>query len=224
MILDIIRINKNERKQERNHIYHISIDKVNEALEYATILHKGQVRKDNTEYINHPTRVANYISNLNLKKDYKNFLITCSYLHDTIEDTTATYKDIKTKFGELVANLVLELTNDKDLKKELGKTKYLQLKMANMTDLALIVKLADRLDNVKDLVNSNEKFRIKYLKETINILNYILDNRDFNKIHMTIINEIKKSILELIEKYSYWEFIYSENLLVVHDKIRKKVF
>ena len=94
--------------------------------------------------------------------------------------------------------------------------------MTNMTDLALIVKLVDRLDNVKDLVNSNEEFRVKYLKETIEILNYILDNREFNEIHINIINEIKTSIFEIIEQYSYRRFIYSGNLFIVNKKKKEK--
>ena len=224
MVLNNIENSKDNNNLERNHLYHIPTDKINEALEYATTLHYGQVRKDNTEYIKHPVRVANYISKLELGKleQYRNLLIACSYLHDTLEDTYATYKDIANKFGNVVASLVLELTNNKDLKKEVGKTKYLQLKMTNMTDLALIVKLVDRLDNVKDLVNSNEEFRVKYLKETIEILNYILDNREFNEIHINIINEIKTSIFEIIEQYSYGRFIYSGNLFIVNNKIKEK--
>lgn len=224
MVLNNIENSKDNNNLERNHLYHIPTDKINEALEYATTLHYGQVRKDNTEYIKHPVRVANYISKLELGKleQYRNLLIACSYLHDTLEDTCATYKDIANKFGNVVASLVLELTNNKDLKKEVGKTKYLQLKMTNMTDLALIVKLVDRLDNVKDLVNSNEEFRVKYLKETIEILNYILDNREFNEIHINIINEIKTSIFEIIEQYSYGRFIYSGNLFIVNNKIKEK--
>lgn len=224
MVLNNIESSKDNNNLEKNHLYHIPTDKINEALEYATTLHYGQVRKDNTEYIKHPVRVANYISKLELGKleQYRNLLIACSYLHDTIEDTCATYKDIANKFGNVVASLVLELTNNKDLKKEVGKTKYLQLKMTNMTDLALIVKLVDRLDNVKDLVNSNEEFRVKYLKETIEILNYILDNREFNEIHINIINEIKTSIFEIIEQYSYGRFIYSGNLFIVNNKIKEK--
>lgn len=224
MVLNNIESSKDNNKQEKNHLYHIPTDKINEVLEYATTLHYGQVRKDNTEYIKHPVRVANYISKLELDnlEQYKTILVICGYLHDTLEDTCATYKDIANKFGNVVASLVLELTNNKDLKKEVGKTKYLQLKMTNMTDLALIVKLADRLDNVKDLVNSNEEFRVKYLKETIEILNYILDNREFNEIHINIINEIKTSIFEIIEQYSYGRFIYSGNLFIVNNKIKKK--
>lgn len=203
---------------------HIPTSKVNEALVYASTLHKGQVRKDNTEYINHPIRIANYIKNLELDnlEQYRNLLITCSYLHDTIEDTIATYYDIADKFGNIVASIVLELTSDKIFKKEIGKTKYLQLKMTNMTDLALIIKLADRLDNVKDLVNSNDEFRVKYIKETIEILNYILDNREFSKIQLNILEEIKSSIFELIELYSYQRFIYSGNLFKIDSKLKEK--
>ena len=191
---------------------------IRNAYEYASKKHFSQKRITGDDYISHPLNVAWILTDV--KADGK--AISAALLHDTIEDTYATYKDIANKFGNVVASLVLELTNNKEIKKEVGKTKYLQLKMTNMTDLALIVKLVDRLDNVKDLVNSNEEFRVKYLKETIEILNYILDNREFNEIHINIINEIKTSIFEIIEQYSYRRFIYSGNLFIVNNKIKEK--
>lgn len=215
--------NNNATYLKKNSI-NISPTKTKEALEYATMMHKGKTRKDGSDYIYHPIRVANYIANLDLEEleKYKNLLVISGYLHDTIEDTDTTYYDIANRFNPIIASLVLELTNDEELKKEIGKTKLLQIKMTNMTDLALIIKLADRLDNIKDSVNSNDEFRIKCLKETIEILIFVLDNRDLNKIHIFITKEIIQNIFNIIETYSYKEYMCNEDLSILNNKIKEK--
>lgn len=169
------------------------VNKAQEALDYATVMHDGQYRKDGTEYINHPIRVANYVSAFKSTLNM-DVLLASAYLHDTLEDTDATYYDIVSKFGPQVASLVLELTTDEDIKKLLGKTKYLEIKMKNMSSWALVIKLCDRLDNVSDLANSDEAFRNRYVKETIEILDYLLNNRELSQTHIAII----KSILDCL--------------------------
>ena len=77
-----------------------------EALDYATMMHDGQYRKDGTDYINHPIRVANYVSEFKSSSNM-DVLLASAYLHDTLEDTKATYYDIVNKFGPQIAGLVL---------------------------------------------------------------------------------------------------------------------
>ena len=166
-----------------------------EALDYATMMHDGQYRKDGTDYINHPIRVANYVSEFKSSLNM-DVLLASAYLHDTLEDTKATYYDIVNKFGPQIAGLVLELTTDEEIKKYLGKTKYLEIKMKNMSSWALLIKLCDRLDNVSDLMTSSENFRNRYARETIDILNYLLSNRELSDTHINII----KSILTRLNK------------------------
>lgn len=161
-------------------------DMASEALDYATMMHDGQYRKDGTDYINHPIRVANYVSEFKSSLNM-DVLLASAYLHDTLEDTKATYYDIVNKFGPQIAGLVLELTTDEDIKKCLGKTKYLEIKMKNMSSWALLIKLCDRLDNVSDLMTSSESFRNRYARETIDILNYLLSNRELSDTHINII-------------------------------------
>lgn len=172
-------------------------DMASEALDYATTMHKGQYRKDGTDYINHPIRVANYVSEFKSSLNM-DVLLASAYLHDTLEDTDATYYDIVNKFGLQIASLVLELTTDEEIKKYLGKTKYLEIKMKNMSNWALLIKLCDRLDNVSDLMTSSESFRNRYARETIDILNYLLSNRELSDTHINII----KSILSTLDKCS----------------------
>lgn len=162
------------------------------ALEFATIKHKGQFRKDGSDYITHPIRVAD-----NVKKYVKNnlkLLVVAAYLHDTLDETATTYEELCDEFGIEVANIVLELTTDNKLKNELGKTKYLQIKMKDMKDDALDLKLCDRLDNICDSINADSNFRRKYINETINIIQYLLENRSLRKSHFILINQILTKI------------------------------
>jgi len=188
------------------------------ALVYATKMHQGQCRNDGTEYINHPIRVSNYIKEFKQSSNLE-MLRICGLLHDTIEDTEATYYDIVKLFGPQIASIVLELTTDEDLKKEIGKTKYLEIKMKNMSSWALVVKLCDRLDNVSDLMNSEESFRNKYIKETIEIMNYLLENRKLSKTHIKIIKCIIKRLI-LVTEITNLSSIHN-NLLETNIKVRR---
>lgn len=177
--------------------------KMQSALEFANKMHKGQTRKDGTPYVMHPIRVANYVSKFKESKELP-MLITCAYLHDTIEDTKATYYDICDNFGAEVAHIVTELTTDKDMKNLIGKQKYLSLKMKNMTSWSLVIKLCDRLDNVTDLATAKEEFRLKYINETLGILNYLIYNRkDLSSTHLTIMTEIMDRLIFYNQYYDY---------------------
>ena len=189
------------------------------ALEFARKKHKGQMRKNNTpvEYITHPINVANLVKKYANNKENIDDLVSSAYLHDTLEDTNTTYKELICNFGNLISNLVKELTNNDVLKKEMGKTKYLSMKMANMSEDALIIKLCDRLDNVSSLYDTNKAFIDKYLRETISILNYIINNRNLNTIHLNIINDINKEVNNVI-KCCTVDNIIANNMLILKRK------
>lgn len=193
-----------------------------EALEYATRMHKGQYRKDGIEYITHPIKVAEYVRKFKKSSNIE-ILVAAAYLHDTIEDTEATYYDIVQKFGLEVAQLVLELTTDEDLKNEIGKTKYLEIKMKNMSSWALVIKLCDRLANVCDLENVEKNFREKYIKETIEILNYVTDNRNLSKTHIKIMQYILYHIMILNNEHQLENIRNEEIIPQIEKKIRFKL-
>jgi (p)ppGpp synthase/HD superfamily hydrolase len=169
-----------------------------QALKYAARAHAGQTRSDNTPYIRHPERVAAIVKQFKQSHNL-DALISAALLHDTIEDTNTTKKDLETMFDGLVASLVQELTSDKgEIEKAGGKTEYLSQKMKKMTSYALVIKLADRLDNVSDLKTAkNAAWREKYKKETLSILNYIEKERVLSKTHMRIIAAIRHKLAEL---------------------------
>ena len=124
------------------------------------------------------------------------------YLHDTLEDTDTTYEEIKEYFGIDVANYVKELTNDDKIKHDMGKSNYLKLKMLFMSPLAFKVKLCDRLDNVKDLVNSNSsQFMSRYINETLEIFNFLIFNRELDDEEYELVREILNNVKNLNNNY-----------------------
>jgi GTP diphosphokinase / guanosine-3',5'-bis(diphosphate) 3'-diphosphatase len=118
------------------------------AGEYAKKYHSGQLRKDLiTPYHEHCFAVAEYVKeyakkypNLNINEE----TIAIALLHDTIEDTSATYKDIENNFGNTVAEGVLKLTRD------CSRSDY-KIKIKNSSDEIKLIKLCDVLHNIMTL-------------------------------------------------------------------------
>lgn len=128
------------------------LEKLLKAIEYAAKKHERQVRKniEKTPYIIHPIGVAELIWNVGNVRSI-NVLIS-AILHDTLEDTDAKENEIKTLFGPRVLYTVKELTNDSNLSTEENKQRQVDHASSMSLD-AQLVKLADRLYNVKDLKN-----------------------------------------------------------------------
>ena len=101
-------------------------EKLKAAIEYASLMHKDQTRLNGDAYIIHPLHVVENV--LKYKKSKSMDILSISAcLHDTIEDTEATYYDIVKLFGPQVAGIVQELTTDEDMKNALGKLQYLSI-------------------------------------------------------------------------------------------------
>jgi len=167
------------------------------AEKFGSIKHKGQTRKFSGEpYFEHPKRVAKIIKSF--KKSHKlDRLIAAALTHDTLEDTNTTHRDLVTLFGGLVASLVKELTSDPEEIARMGKTEYLSKKMIDMSNWALVIKLADRLDNVSDLKTSSEKFRTKTVTSTKEIISNLEKHRTLTNTQKRLIDAIKEKIAEV---------------------------
>jgi (p)ppGpp synthase/HD superfamily hydrolase len=129
------------------------IDTLLQATVFAAIKHEGQVRKDaeSTPYIIHPIGVA-YI--LWTEGNIRNVnVLTAALLHDTLEDTETTAEEIESLFGSRVRSTVEEVTNDPALSSEENKQRQVD-HAPNMSMDAQLVKLADRLYNIRDLKNA----------------------------------------------------------------------
>lgn len=168
---------------------------LNEAIIFAKECHKGQFRSTGESYFNHPRNVA---MNVFMYKESSKIeeLMTASMLHDVVEDCNVSIEFIRDKFGDLVANLVKELTSDKKKRAKFNsKAEYLYDKMSNMTDYALVIKLADRLDNISELQNCSASFRNKYINETKYIIKNLKKNRgNMSNTHHRLINKIESTL------------------------------
>lgn len=122
------------------------IDAVYRAYQVAEEAHSGQTRDEGTPYIIHPVRVAvSLVDELNL---YSPTLLCSALLHDVIEDSKVTREDIELMFGEEIAEIVWLLTK----LEEVRLSEYLaRIEAAGHTG-APIVKLCDRLDNLRSVV------------------------------------------------------------------------
>lgn len=168
-----------------------------EALQFATQAHAGQKRAGGAPYISHPVRVAQHVEQWKQSHNIE-ALISAAYLHDTLEDTDTTHEALHDLFGGLVASLVQELTSDKAQIEKMGKQNYLAHKMAAMSSYALVIKLADRLDNVKDIATARTpEWRARYAAETNHILDFIEKNRALSGTHQKLIGLIRDKLQEL---------------------------
>ena len=120
------------------------------ALAFAADKHKNQRRKDAeaSPYINHPIALANLLLNEAGVEDQR--VLIAAVLHDTIEDTDTTEQQLVRHFGKDVADIVLEVTDDKALPK--AERKRLQIEhAAHISRRAKLVKLADKICNLRDI-------------------------------------------------------------------------
>src|SRR5712691_11891422 len=121
---------------------------VHRAYEVAADAHSGQTRDEGTPYIVHPIRVAvSLVDELNL---YSPKLICSALLHDVIEDSAITREDVGRMFGEQIAEVVWLLTK----LEEVSLPQYLANIEAAAHTGAPIVKLCDRLDNLRSVVDT----------------------------------------------------------------------
>ena len=165
---------------------------ISKAYALAKEKHEGQTRMTGGAYFQHPKRVAEIVFKYKESKEI-DALMASALLHDIVEDTDTSLSDINEAFGELVASLVKELTSTKEERNNYpSKAQYLSAKMVNMTNWGLVIKLADRLDNVSDLDKCTEEFRLKYTKETRFIIESLLNYRNLTSTQWILVSKIRE--------------------------------
>lgn len=148
-----------------------NIDKnlIEKAYIYAKEKHKNQKRKSGEEYIVHPLNVAFIVAQMGLDTE----TICAALLHDVVEDTEATYDDIEKNFSEEIAKLVEGVTKITQMfqsNEEKQAENFKKLFIAMEKDIRVILlKLADRLHNVRTLEHLAREKQIRIAKETIDI-------------------------------------------------------
>ncbi len=145
-------------------------DLLNRAYVYAMKAHGNQKRASGEAYFNHPLEVAAILAEMKLDSS----TIAAALLHDTVEDTEATAQEIKEKFGPDIAALVDGLTKIKQLDlvtREATQAENLRkLLLAMSKDVrVLLVKLADRLHNMRTLQHVKPEKRLRIAEETMDI-------------------------------------------------------
>lgn len=121
------------------------------AYHFAMNKHKNQKEDSGKPYMIHVYQVADILRMLTDDDD----TIVAAYLHDTLEDTETTYKELKSEFGKKVADLVMEVTKDEN-------KHFPRLKSRN----AILIKFADRLSNMSRMGTWSKEKQDKYLKDS----------------------------------------------------------
>ena len=150
-----------------SYLPHSEVELVKLAYRMANKAHSGQFRKSGEPYIHHPLSVALILADLKL--DY--FCIVAAILHDCIEDTAITKEDVQAQFGEQVAHIVegvskltsLEFTSSSQKQAE----NFQKLILAMSKDMrVMVIKLADRLHNMRTLDSMSDEKKLQKAKET----------------------------------------------------------
>ena len=172
-------------------------DLVGRALNFATKAHERQKRKfGDRPYIVHPIGVSEFVAMVKQSDLNKDMLIAVALLHDVVEDTEFKREDISSLFDYRVADLVAELTNDKQLANFEGKAIYLLKKMVGMSSYALVIKLADILHNLIDCDEADPEFKIKFIKRTAYIVDRIEGLRPITSSQITLLEMIRRKLKE----------------------------
>ena len=157
---------------------------LSKAYSFAVKAHEKQKRDEGSPYIIHPVAVANILTELKLDSA----TIATGLLHDTIEDTFATYKTIQDEFGKEVADLVDGVTKISEFENQaVSNSKaenFRKLILATSRDIrVLLVKLADRLHNMRTIQFVTDKDKqIRKAKETMEIYAPLADRMGMNRI------------------------------------------
>ena len=215
-------------------------EKLNKAYDFAVKAHSNQKRASGDPYSVHPIEVANILTDLKLDSA----TITTGLLHDTIEDTFATYETIKGEFGDEVADLVdgvtkisvLENTASSNSKAE----NFRKLILATSKDIrVLLVKIADRLHNMRTIkaIKKKDK-RERIAQETMEIYAPLADRMGMHRIRdeledlsFEVLNNKARSLIQKrldeikLDKKDIFETLSNEiRVFLKQNNIKSKIY
>ncbi len=218
--------------------YHPSddISMIEKAYRTAALAHKDQLRKSGEPYIIHPLNVAIILADLELDKE----TIVAGILHDVVEDTIMTEEDLKREFGEDVALLVdgvtklekIPLTTGEDQpdeKLEMQAENLRKMFLAMAKDIRVIlIKLADRLHNMRTLQYKKPESRQRIAKETLEIYCPIAQRLGISKVKIEL-DDLSLKYLEpdvyydLVEKISVRKSVREKYIQSIVDEVSEHI-
>jgi len=147
-----------------------SVGLINKAYETARMAHSAQVRTTGESYINHPIAVARIVADIGLDE----VSLAAALLHDAVEDTEITLEDVEREFGVEVATIVDGVTKLErlrfDSREEQQAATMRKMLVAMARDLrVLVIKLADRLHNMRTLAGTPLDKQQRVAQETLDI-------------------------------------------------------
>ncbi|WP_022852133.1 RelA/SpoT family protein [Limisalsivibrio acetivorans] len=201
------------------------LEKVHKAYVYAAQKHRGQLRQSGEPYLSHPLNVAYILAEMNMDLD----TVIGGLLHDTLEDTDASYDELEELFGDDVAFMVNGVTKIGQIefksKEEKQAENFRKMLISMSKDVRVIlIKLADRLHNMRTLDHLREEKKVRIAQETMDIyapmahrlgiawIKWELEDRCFRAIN-------PKMYYEIYEKVKFKRGEREQYLLEVMQKI-----
>lgn len=194
--------------------YHPSddISMIEKAYKVASKAHEGQFRKSGEPYIIHPLYVAIILADLEMDKE----TIVAGILHDVVEDTVMTEEQITEEFGAEVAQLVDGVTklaniplssgtgSESDARLEMQAENLRKMFLAMAKDIrVIIIKLADRLHNMRTLKYQKPESQQRIAKETLEVYSPIAQRLGISKIKV----ELDDLALKYLEPEAYYDLV-----------------
>ncbi len=197
-------------KKLKNNNPSSNLEPVVKAFEFAQSRHEGQLRASGEPFFTHPVAVANILADMELDPSS----VAAALLHDVVEDTDVTDEDIAREFGDSIALLVSGVT-------KLGKIPYTSNEDQQIENLrkmflamakdvrVIVIKLADRLHNMRTLKSMPEHKQREKARETLEVFAPLAHRLGMSKIKM----ELEDLSLRYIDPIGYYEIV---------DKISQK--
>lgn len=181
---------------------------IKKAYEMAAYVHRNQTRASGEPYIVHPIQVAAILANLKMDPD----TVSAGFLHDVVEDTNIISKDIRELFGDDVANIVEGVTKISKYKyeshQELLAANHRKMLLATAKDMRVImVKLADRLHNMRTLQHLRPDKQRRIANETLEIYAPLADRLGIS----TIKWELEDLSLRYLNPQQYYRIVHLMN-------------
>src|SRR5574340_853803 len=163
------------------------IERVRVAIEFSRAAHRGQMRQSGDPYVSHPIAVARVLTTLRIDAQ----AIIAALLHDVVEDTDVTSEQVAREFGKPVADLVDGLSKlDRiqfETREDAQAENFRKMLLAMARDVRVIlIKLADRLHNMRTLDAVDDRRRHRIARETLDIYAPIANRLGLNSIYQEL--------------------------------------